>query len=429
VPIVAFSQYGTTVHALFRALGDIAGVCALTSRGARIASGPTNRADALARFAPLAAGLPPPPPHQRVTLLLTTDLLAEGVNLQDAGIVVHLDLPWTDALARQRVGRVARLGSPHATVQVHRFDPPAGAEHALRLLQRLRHKARLARTLVGAGADPITRLRHAAARLHALALQAEADRGAEVPVEPADGRRPGCAIAAVRAARRGWIAVVRDDRPALGGEHGAMLVASLARAVTGRTTAPSARPAVAAAALRAVLHTVLHTVSQDAPDGPSSDPLTCPPRRAQLRRAWRALSRWGEDRAARALLGPPSRARSAAQRRALVALRRGLASVPSWRRGAAAPLAARAEAMVMRACGHGADEALEAWMRRADVLPFEAWLAEGLATPLLARCAARTASSPASAREAAAPSPAGAVPVVALLLLVPPDDALAIVHG
>ena len=48
-----------------------------------------------------------------MTLLLTTDLASEGVNLQDASVVVHLDLPWTAARLEQRVGRVARLASAH----------------------------------------------------------------------------------------------------------------------------------------------------------------------------------------------------------------------------------------------------------------------------------------------------------------------------
>lgn len=148
-PIIAFSQFAETVRAVGRALSDIAGVGVITGQHARIASGDISRQDALSSFAPDAQGRPPPPAHQRIRLLLSTDLLAEGVNLQDAGVVIHLDLPWTDALRRQRVGRVVRVGSPHAEVDVYQIEPPAGGEQALRLHERLRAKAAMSRQFVG----------------------------------------------------------------------------------------------------------------------------------------------------------------------------------------------------------------------------------------------------------------------------------------
>ncbi|MCA2996627.1 DEAD/DEAH box helicase [Gemmatimonas sp.] len=149
VPIVAFSQHTRTVEALFRALADIAGVGLLTSRQARIASGPITRTALLEAFAPRAHGRPPPPAHQRVTLLLATDLIAEGVNLQDAGVVLHLDLPWTHARRTQRSGRVLRLGSPHAVVHEYRLRCAPHIRQHLRIEQRVAHKAALAARLVG----------------------------------------------------------------------------------------------------------------------------------------------------------------------------------------------------------------------------------------------------------------------------------------
>lgn len=149
-PIIAFSQFAETVRAISRALSDIAGVGALTGQRAWIASGVITRAEALDHFAPIAQGKPPPRDHQRIRLLVTTDLLAEGVNLQDAGVVVHLDLPWTDALRAQRVGRCARLGSPHHTVHVYTIAPHVSAEAVLRVYDRLERKARGATRLVGA---------------------------------------------------------------------------------------------------------------------------------------------------------------------------------------------------------------------------------------------------------------------------------------
>jgi hypothetical protein len=60
-PIVAFTQFADTARALYGRLAADGRVALLTATGGRIASGPLSRRELLARFAPLAAGLPPPP--------------------------------------------------------------------------------------------------------------------------------------------------------------------------------------------------------------------------------------------------------------------------------------------------------------------------------------------------------------------------------
>jgi len=138
--IVAFTQFAETALMLFRELRRERGVAVLTARGARVAGGMLERGDVLSRFAPFAAGIEPPREAERVDLLITTDLSSEGVNLQDASVVVHLDLPWTPARLEQRVGRVARMGSRHPEVHTYTMAPPAAAESLLRAEQRLREK-------------------------------------------------------------------------------------------------------------------------------------------------------------------------------------------------------------------------------------------------------------------------------------------------
>lgn len=145
--VVAFSEYSDTVGALYRALAPVARVAMLTHSGGRVVGGPLSRRDVLERFAPGASLRIPE--RERIDLLLTTDVLSEGVNLQDASVVVHIDLSWNPARMEQRVGRLRRLGAARDSIGVYLFAPPAPAERLLRLEQRLRFKLGTAARAVG----------------------------------------------------------------------------------------------------------------------------------------------------------------------------------------------------------------------------------------------------------------------------------------
>lgn len=154
--IVAFAQYSQTVSVLFRRLARTGGVAMLTSHGARVSGGALTRCQAIGRFAPNANHFPTPGPAESIDLLLTTDLLSEGVNLQDAASVIHLDIPWTLARMEQRVGRVARMGSRHLRVDVHILRPPRSASAILDTEMIVQRKWSLARTSVGTSQpDPL----------------------------------------------------------------------------------------------------------------------------------------------------------------------------------------------------------------------------------------------------------------------------------
>jgi len=78
-------------------------------------------------------------------VLITTDVAAEGLDLQGAEQVVHYDLPWTSVRLDQRDGRALRLGSAHAQVEVIRFDPPAILVERLKQVSTLARKRSLPR--------------------------------------------------------------------------------------------------------------------------------------------------------------------------------------------------------------------------------------------------------------------------------------------
>jgi superfamily II DNA or RNA helicase len=106
-----------------------------------IASGRIPIDVALGLFAPRARCAAEPSQEARVTTLIATDLVSEGLDLQDANGIVHFDLPWSPLRLAQRVGRVVRLGSHHTTAHVHWFAPPSLIESRLRSELRLARKA------------------------------------------------------------------------------------------------------------------------------------------------------------------------------------------------------------------------------------------------------------------------------------------------
>jgi superfamily II DNA or RNA helicase len=90
-------------------------------------------------------------------VLVSTDVLAEGHNLQKAEAVVNLDLPWNPQVAVQRAGRIDRLGSPHDRILIGSFEPEEGLEAHLHLVEALDRRFRLIHHL-GMGDEPVMRL-------------------------------------------------------------------------------------------------------------------------------------------------------------------------------------------------------------------------------------------------------------------------------
>jgi hypothetical protein len=198
--IVAFSSHAVTAEAIYRALRQAAGVALLTARGARTAGGMRPRGDILAALSGSADAN-----RSRlddVSLVVATDLLSEGVNLQGASVVVHLDVPWTPAGLDQRVARALRMGSAYERVHVHGFSPLRAADRLLRLESRLVRK-HAERVVAIAAPLEVERLRKHVARWRL----SDSDRPDSVRLE---GRLTGTRlVATARAAHAGALAVVR----------------------------------------------------------------------------------------------------------------------------------------------------------------------------------------------------------------------------
>jgi hypothetical protein len=146
-PVVAFTCFEATARAIFRAMRGDRGVVLLTGAGARSSAGRLPRDDVLAALAPGGGGRTP----QRtmpVHLVIATDVLAEGVNLQRAAALVHLDLPWTPAAIVQRNGRALRVGATNGVVSIYEVRPPPGAAALVAMGRRHRAKTRAATAAV-----------------------------------------------------------------------------------------------------------------------------------------------------------------------------------------------------------------------------------------------------------------------------------------
>ena len=77
-----------------------------------------------------------------IRILVSTDVLSEGQNLQDAHIVVNYDLPWAIIRLIQRAGRVDRIGQKSDKIYCYSFLPEDGVDDIINLRGRLQHRIR-----------------------------------------------------------------------------------------------------------------------------------------------------------------------------------------------------------------------------------------------------------------------------------------------
>ena len=99
------------------------------------------------RFSPLSNKIPVSKNDIRV--LVSTDVLSEGQNLQDAHIILNYDLPWAIIRLIQRAGRVDRIGQKADEIICYSFLPEDGIEQIINLRHRLTNRIRQNAEVVG----------------------------------------------------------------------------------------------------------------------------------------------------------------------------------------------------------------------------------------------------------------------------------------
>ena len=145
---VVFTEFRDTARYLWSALRRRFRVALIDGAGAWIGEAPSSRRRAVECFAPRANSAHVHP-REAVEVLVATDVLAEGMNLQDADAVVSYDLPWNPVRLIQRAGRVDRIGSDHDLVSVYNFLPDREFDAFLGLARTIRNKLETVRGVVG----------------------------------------------------------------------------------------------------------------------------------------------------------------------------------------------------------------------------------------------------------------------------------------
>jgi len=132
--VLIFTEYKDTANYIGSSL-QAAGIAHLG-----VATGDTEDPTALARrFSPRSNALPGHDTEEHLDelrVLVATDVLSEGQNLQDAHIVVNYDLPWAIVRLIQRAGRVDRIGQRSDTVRLYSFFHES-VENVLLLRRRI----------------------------------------------------------------------------------------------------------------------------------------------------------------------------------------------------------------------------------------------------------------------------------------------------
>ena len=164
--VIIFSEFADTARYLEHQLGQagLDGICRIDG-----GSSQKQRSDVIRRFSPyynetssaeLAAD-----GKQEIRILIATDVLSEGLNLQDATRLINYDLHWNPVRLMQRIGRVdrrmnaeieARIIADHPERKAQRgkiafwnFLPPDELDEILRLFQRVTHKTLLISRTMG----------------------------------------------------------------------------------------------------------------------------------------------------------------------------------------------------------------------------------------------------------------------------------------
>lgn len=141
--VLVFSQFADTVRYVSRELRRLQ-----VERISGVTGDNPDPSALAARFSP-RSNEKHFPPSEQIDVLIASDVLSEGQNLQDSAIVVNFDLPWAIIRLIQRAGRVDRIGQTAEEILCYSFLPADGVEKIIHLRGRLKHRLKENAEVVG----------------------------------------------------------------------------------------------------------------------------------------------------------------------------------------------------------------------------------------------------------------------------------------
>lgn len=141
--VLIFTQYSDTAEYLYKQLRR-----RKIDRIESVTGGDVNPTAKVERFSPISnnANISA---DDELRVIVATDVLSEGQNLQDAHIIVNYDMPWAIIRLIQRAGRVDRIGQESDEIQCYSFFPADGIEKEIKLRKRLNDRINENANVVG----------------------------------------------------------------------------------------------------------------------------------------------------------------------------------------------------------------------------------------------------------------------------------------
>jgi superfamily II DNA or RNA helicase len=135
--VLVFTQFADTANYLGKALAKYG-----VNQIATVTGNTDNPTEIAHRFSPRSnpKGNSGSMAGDEVRVLISTDVLSEGQNLQDCNIIINYDLPWAIIRLTQRAGRIDRIGQDAAQILCYSFLPADGVEDLIQLRSRLRKR-------------------------------------------------------------------------------------------------------------------------------------------------------------------------------------------------------------------------------------------------------------------------------------------------
>jgi superfamily II DNA or RNA helicase len=175
--VLVFSYYSDTVDWIVRRLETATGsderLFDYLDRVTFVSGSQGSRERSMWGFAPVSTDAPAGT-EDAYDCLVATDVLAEGVNLQQAKHIINYDLPWNPMRLVQRHGRIDRIGSPHRRVHLRCFFPSALLDELLGLEAALQRKIAQAAASIGVEDEIIPGSKIGEVVLHHTLAQIEA---------------------------------------------------------------------------------------------------------------------------------------------------------------------------------------------------------------------------------------------------------------